>query len=198
MGGMPTKGNSRFGCGRLYDVNGKKLYVYRYPDLSFTPEALGLFIVFLIGFLILDFFHLSYGGIASEEQLRMGSYVRSEFRMGPSKDYYSEAVELVKKEVYRRDERVKPSDIIFIERHPEDTPYLFGLSRTQKAGYAGSGTFRVCFNYLVSRNEKTEMVYGTAMIKIEQTPISVFVRQIWKITSFDITTRETARARYAQ
>ena len=198
MGGMPTKGNSRFGCGRLYDVNGKKLYVYRYPDLSFTPEALGLFIVFLIGFLILDFFHLSYGGIASEEQLRMGSYVPSEFRTGPSKDYYSEAVELVKKEVYRRDERVKPSDIIFVERHPEDTPHLFGLSRTQKAGYVGDGIFRVCFNYMVTNYEKAEMVYGTGMVKLEQKPVACFVRQEWIIVRFDITNRETVRPRYAK
>lgn len=192
---MPTGKN---GGGRLYDVNGKRVFVYRYPDLSMTPEALGLFIIFMIGFLILEFFNLSHGGIASEEQLRMRIYAPSEFRTGPDRDYYGEAIELVKKEIHKRDDRVQPADTIFIERHPEDTPYLFGLSRTQKAGYAGSGTFRVCFNYLVTRNEKTEMVYGTAMIKIEQTPISVFVRQIWKITSFDIATREIVRSRYAK
>ena len=182
----------------MYDVNGKRVCVYRYPDLSMTPEALGIFIVFLIGFLILDFFHLSYGGIASEEQLRKGMMVSSELRTGPDRDYYGEAIELVKKEIHKRDYRVQPADIIFIERHPEDTPYLFGLSSTQKAGYIGDSSFRVCFSYMVSGGKTAEMLYGTGVAMLEQKPVAFLVKQVWHIKSFGITRQEANRNRFAQ
>ena len=97
---MPTGKN---GCGRLYDVNGKRVYVYKYPDLSLTPEALGVLIVIIVGTMVLDFFNLSVGGVASEEQFRLGIYASSESRTGPGKDYHAEAVDLVKKEVRNRD-----------------------------------------------------------------------------------------------
>lgn len=187
---MPTKGNSRSGCGRLYDVNGEKLYVYRYPDLSFTPEGLGLFIVFLLGFLILDFFNLNIGGIASEEQLRMGIYAPIESRTGPNKDYYAESIELVKKEVHKRDSRIKKDDIIFVEWHPENMSFAYELSPQQKAGYIGDGRFRICINYFVNTGNGINNVFATAIVRLHQEKAFIFmVKQIWIFEEYKTTYR---------
>lgn len=42
---MPTADEMRPGRSRLYDINGKQVCVYWYPDFSFTPEALAMPII---------------------------------------------------------------------------------------------------------------------------------------------------------
>ena len=181
---MPTGKN---GSSRLYDVNGKRIFVYKYPDLSLTPEALGLFIVFLIGFLVLEHFNLSIGGIASEEQLKWGMTAKSEVRTGPNKDYYIDAIEIIKKEAIKREASLKNNDLIFVEWHPEETTFLYGMQNGQKAGYIGNKRFRVCINYMTKNGNKTKIVYAMGIVRLEQEPVWFWVRQTWTIDSFRIT-----------
>lgn len=184
---MPTGKN---GGGRLYDVNGKRVFVYRYPDLSMTPEAIGLFIVFLIGFSILEFFNLNFGGIASEEQLKWGITAKAEIKTGPNKDYYSEAIDIIKKEIYKRDAQIKSSDIVFVERHPEDMPFAYALSPRQQAGYIGDGRFRVCINYFVNTGNGMNNIFVTAIVRLQQEKAMLFlVKQKWNVEDFKTTYR---------
>ena len=175
------------GCGRLYDVNGKRVYVYKYPDLSMTPEALGLFIVLVIGLLILDFFHLSYGGIASEAQLKYGVTAKAEEKTGPNKDYYIEAIEIIKKEAIKRESSLKNTDLIFVEWHPEETTFLYGMQNGQRAGYIGNGRFRVCIHYMINNGNKTKLIYAMGIVRLEQEAVAFWVRQTWTVDSFRIT-----------
>ena len=187
---MPTNSNLRSGSSRLYDINGKRVCVYRYPDFSMTPEALGLFIVFLIGFLILEFFNLSIGGIASEEQLKWGITAKAEIKTGPNKDYYSEAVELVKKEVHKRDSRIKKGDMIFVEWHPENLSFAYSISPQQKAGYIGDGRFRVCINYFVNTGNGMNNIFVTAVVRLHQEKAMRFmVKQKWNVEEYKTTYR---------
>ena len=152
-----------------------------------TPEAFGILLIFLIGFLILDFFNLSFGGIASEEQLKWGMTAKAEVRTGPNKDYYSEAVDILKREAIKRNTALKNTGLIFVEWHPEETTFLYGMKNGQRAGYIGNKKFRVCLYYIINTGNTTKVTYAMGIVRLEQEPVAFWVRQTWTVDSFRIT-----------
>ena len=135
----------------------------------------------------MEHFNLSFGGVASEEQLKWGMTAKAEVKMGPNKDYYVEAIEIIKKEAIKREPSLKNTDLIFVEWHPEETTFLYGMQNGQRAGYIGNRRFRVCINYMTNNGKKTKIIYAMGIVRLEQKPVAFWVRQTWTVDSFRIT-----------
>jgi hypothetical protein len=174
---------------QLYEINGKRVFIYRFPDWSFTPATLFLLIIVLLVNGLMDYGNLFFGGIASQAQLRSGTFVSSEHRTGPNKNYVLEAQELIRKEVMKRDPRIKQSYEVQIEQQPERYRTFFADADKQN-GYLGNGRFRIFYWYFVREAGKSKANYGYGVVKLYQEPVGFMVKQIFSIEDLKITHRE--------
>ena len=183
----------------VIEIDGKRHVVSRIPGPSdfwadATPEvrfksAIIIVIICIFG-LIMDTFHLQWGGIASEAQLSKGNLATEIEMTGPSRNYWYDAWLFTREEVAKRDPRVKPMDVK-METHPERRVKFYGSGHKLGNQYIGNGRFHYCVYYLIQDRGQTEFVYGTVILRLDQRKqLGLFVQQKWIVDDFKITYSE--------
>ena len=138
----------------------------------------------------MEHYDLSFGGVASEEQLRMGSLAPANQQTGPKVNYYLQAVDFIKAEVARLDTRIKSEDVNE-QLTPERYPTWYSQSIDKKSGFIGDSQYRFFFYYLYKDGYKYRRVNGYGRVKIlQESKGTYFVKQIWKMEELKITYQE--------
>lgn len=180
-----------------YFVNGKSLLIQRIPGPSdFWADATSAGKVFTIIFIVaftliysvMEHYDLHIGGIASEQQLRLGNFATEAEQTGPRQKYSLEAVDVVKAEAVRQDPRIKAVDVQE-ELTPERYPTFYPGIRDTRRGYIGNGQFQFCFSYITRTGSKYERVSGSAIVRLTQDKVWFMVRQRFIIDEYRITNR---------
>lgn len=184
----------------LYDINGKRVLVQRIPGLSdFWADASPagkVFTVILIAVIILvygimEHFDLKFGSsVASETQMKLGSFAPVEMQTGPKINYWAESWEMVRTEAARLDTRIRKEDVRQ-ETSPAQYPMFYPNLRDTRSGYlSGSGgQFQWFFSYLVRNGKHYERISGFSVVYLIQEPVGFMVRQKWEIKQFVISNR---------
>ena len=161
------------------------------PEVKFKTTI--IIVILCIFVLIMDYFHLNWGGVASEAQLLKGNLATESEITGPSRNYWYEAWLLSREEVAKRDPRIKPMDVK-METHPERRLKFYGNAHKLGNQYIGNGRFHYCIYYLIQERGQTELVYGTIILRLDQKKqLGLFVRQQWIVDDFRITHSETRK-----
>ena len=186
----------------VIEIDGKRHVVSRIPGPSdfwadATPEvrfkSTIIIVILCIGVLIMDYFHLNWGGIASEAQLMNRNLAVESEKTGPSRDYWYDACLFTREEVAKRDPRVKPMDVK-MENTPERYKKFFGNLPYRGNQYIGDGKFFYCFSYIILGSDHTEFVYGTVILRLDQKKqLGLFVQQKWIVDDFKITYSEVRK-----
>ena len=186
----------------VIEIDGKRHVVSRIPGPSdfwadATPEvrfkSTIIIVILCIGVLIMDYFHLNWGGIASEAQLMNRNLAVESEKTGPSRDYWYDAWLFTREEVAKRDPRVKPMDVK-MENTPERYKKFFGNLPYRGNQYSGGGRFHYCFSYIILGSDHTEFVYGTVILRLDQKKqLGLFVQQKWIVDDFKITYSEVRK-----
>ena len=183
----------------VIEVDGKRHVVSRIPGPSdfwadASPEvrfktAIIVVIICIFG-LIMDYFSLHWGGVASEAQLMNRNLAVESEKTGPSRDYWYDAWLFSRDEVAKRDPRIKPMDVK-MENTPERHKKFFGNIPYRGNQYVGDGRFFYCFSYIILGSDHTEFVYGTVILRLDQRKqLGLFVRQQWIVDDYRITHSE--------
>ena len=158
------------------------------PDVRFKT-AIIIAIICIFG-LIMDTFHLQWGGIASEAQLSKGNLATEIEMTGPSRNYWYDGWLFIREDVAKRDPRIKPMDVK-MENTPERYKKFFGNIPYRGNQYVGDGRFFYCFSYIILGSDHTEFVYGTIILRLHQRKqLGLFVQQKWIVDDFRITHSE--------
>ena len=161
------------------------------PEVKFKTTI--IIVILCIFVLIMDYFHLNWGGVASEAQLLKGNLATESEITGPSRNYWYEAWLLSREEVAKRDPRIKPMDIR-MENTPERYKKFFGNIPYKAYQYVGSGRFFYCFSYIILGSDHTEFIYGTIILKLDQKKqLGLFVQQRWGVEDYRITYSEVRK-----
>ena len=161
------------------------------PEVRFKTAVI-IVIICIFG-LIMDYFSLHWGGVASEAQLNKGNLATESEITGPSRNYWYDGWLLSREEVAKRDPRIKPMDVM-METHPERSVKLYGNSHKLGNQYIGNGRFHYCVYYLIQERGQTEFVYGTIILRLDQRKqLGLFVRQQWIVDDFKITYSEVRK-----
>lgn len=181
----------------MYEINGKRVLVQRVPGISdifsnFSPKTqqriiVAICILFIIS-CVMDHFNLRLGGIASEEQLRYGTFAQNDSMTGPNINYSLEAQNIVRAEAMKRDLRIKGKWDVNIAIAPERYPTLYAGVVDRRNGYIGQGRYQVLFWYIVRDSAgKSVIHYGYGRVRLVQEPLLFFVKQVWVLEDFKIT-----------
>ena len=158
------------------------------PEVKFKTTI--IIVILCIFVLIMDYFHLNWGGVASEAQLLKGNLATESEITGPSRNYWYEAWLLSREEVAKRDPRIKPMDVK-METHPERRLKFYGNAHKLGNQYIGNGRYNFCVYYLIQERWQTELVYGTIILRLDQRKqLGLFVQQKWIVDDFRITHSE--------
>ena len=161
------------------------------PEVKFKTTI--IIVILCIFGLIMDYFHLNWGGVASEAQLLKGNLATESEITGPSRNYWYEAWLLSREEVAKRDPRIKPMDVR-MENTPERYKKFFGNIPYKANQYVGSGRFFYCFSYIILGSDHTEFIYGTIILKLDQKKqLGLFVQQRWGVEDYRITYSEVRK-----
>ena len=183
----------------VIEVDDKRHVVSRIPGPSdfwadASPEvrfktAIIIVIICILG-LIMDYFSLHWGGVASEAQLLKGNLATEIEITGPSRNYWYDGWLLSREEVAKRDPRIKPMDAK-MENTPERYKRFYGNLPYRGNQYIGDGKFFYCFSYIILGSDHTEFVYGTIIVRLDQRKqLGLFVQQKWIVDDFRITHSE--------
>ena len=186
----------------IIEIDDKRHVVSRIPGPSdfwadASPEvrfktAIIIVIICILG-LIMDYFSLHWGGVASEAQLLKGNLATEIEITGPSRNYWYDGWLLSREEVAKRDPRIKPMDAK-MENTPERYKRFYGNLPHKANQYVGSGRFFYCFSYIILGSDHTEFVYGTAILRLDQKQqLGLFVQQKWIVDDFKITYSEVRK-----
>ena len=186
----------------VIEIDGKRHVVSRIPGPSdfwadATPEVrfktTVIVVILCVFVLIMDYFHLNWGGIASEAQLSKGNLAAESEITGPSRNYWYDAWLLTREEVAKRDPRVKPMDVK-MENTPERYKRFYGNLPYRGNQYIGDGRFFYCFSYIILGSDHTEFVYGTIILKLDQKKqLGMFVQQRWVVEDYRVTYSEVRK-----
>ena len=155
------------------------------PDVRFKSTII-IVIICIFG-LIMDYFSLHWGGVASEAQLMNRNLAVESEKTGPSRDYWYDAWLFTREEVAKREPRIKPMDVK-METHPEQRLKFYGSGHKLGNQYLGNGKFHYCFFYIILGSDHTEFVYGTIILRLDQKKqLGLFVQQKWIVDDFKIT-----------
>ena len=161
------------------------------PEVRFKSTI--IIVIICIGVLIMDYFHLQWGGVASEAQLMNRNLAVESEKTGPSRDYWYEGWLYIREEVAKRDPRIKPMDVK-MENTPERYKKFFGNLPYKANRYIGGGRFHYCFSYIILGSDHTEFVYGTVILRLDQRKqLGLFVQQKWIVDDFKITYSEVRK-----
>lgn len=115
-----TTAGSKWEPVHIIEVDDKRHVVSRIPGPSdfwadASPEVRfksAIIIVILCIFaLIMDYFSLHWGGVASEAQLMKGNLATESEMTGPRRNYWYDGWLYTRDEVAKRDTRIKPMDV---------------------------------------------------------------------------------------
>jgi hypothetical protein len=138
----------------------------------------------------MNYFGLSYGGIASEDQLRKGIIATDEQKTGPDFNYLAEAFDAIRAEAVRRDARARKNDIL-MESMPERYKMWYRGAADYRVGYIDNSRYQLFFSYKIwLSNGKSERIAGYGTVRLEQSTVGMFVRQKWTVEEFRITYRK--------
>ena len=161
------------------------------PEVRFKTAVI-IVIICIFG-LIMDYFSLHWGGVASEAQLMNRNLAVESEKTGPSRDYWYDAWLFTREEVAKRDPRIKPMDVR-MENTPERYKKFFGNIPYKANQYVGSGRFFYCFSYIILGSDHTEFIYGTIILKLDQKKqLGLFVQQRWGVEDYRITYSEVRK-----
>ena len=186
----------------VIEVDGKRHVVSRIPGPSdfwadATPDvrfkSTIIIVIICIFGLIMDYFSLHWGGVASEAQLMNRNLAVESEKTGPSRDYWYDAWLFTREEVAKRDPRIKPMDVR-MENTPERYKKFFGNIPYKANQYVGSGRFFYSFSYIILGSDHTEFIYGTIILKLDQKKqLGLFVQQRWGVEDYRITYSEVRK-----
>ena len=161
------------------------------PDVRFKTAI--IIVILCIFVLIMDYFHLNWGGVASEAQLLKGNFATEIEQTGPSRNYWYDGWLLSRDEVAKRDPRIKPMDVK-IENTPERHKKFFGNIPFKANQYIGGGCFYFFYSYIILGSDHTEFIYGTIILRLDQRKqLGLFVQQKWIVDDFRITYSEVRK-----
>ena len=161
------------------------------PEVRFKTAI--IIVILCIGVLIMDYFHLQWGGVASEAQLLKGNLATESEITGPSRNYWYDGWLLSREEVAKRDPRIKPMDVK-MENTPERYKKFFGNIPYKANQYIGGGRFYFCYSYLILGSNHTEFIYGTVILRLDQKQqLGLFVQQRWVVEDYKKTYSEVRK-----
>lgn len=138
----------------LLEINGKRVVVSRFPGPSdnwadATPAEKIFIVIFVIVLSLISgvmkHYDLHVGGIASEQQLRLGSLAVEAEQTGPQRNYSLEAFDVIRDEAARQDPRIKAVDVQE-ESTPERYPTFYPGIRDTRIGFIDGGKFQLFFH----------------------------------------------------
>ena len=186
----------------VIEVDGKRHVVSRIPGPSdfwadATPDvrfkSTIIIVIICIFGLIMDYFSLHWGGVASEAQLMNRNLAVESEKTGPSRDYWYDAWLFTREEVAKREPRIKPMDVK-MENTPDRYKRFYGNLPHKANQYVGGGRFHYCFSYIILGSDHTEFVYGTVILRLDQRKqLGLFVRQQWIVDDYRITYSEVRK-----